>query len=111
VSGAVLRRLGEAEANDLGRFEITQDPRDRWAYKTPMLRNVARTAPYMHDGSLPTLEAVVAYYNAGGAGAPEQSVEIVPLGLTADEAHGLVAFLRALTAPAPGARAPALPCD
>jgi len=111
VSGAVLRRLGEAEANDLGRFEITQDPRDRWAYKTPMLRDVARTAPYMHDGSLPTLEAVVAYYNAGGAGAPEQAAEIVPLGLTADEERGLVAFLRALTAPAPGARAPAMPCD
>ncbi|HUL65420.1 MAG TPA: cytochrome c peroxidase [Burkholderiaceae bacterium] len=96
VSGELVRRLGDPDVNDLGRFEITQDPADRWAYKTPMLREVARTAPYMHDGSLRTLEAVVAYYNAGGAGAPDQATEIVPLGLSADEEHALVAFLRSL---------------
>lgn len=101
VSDAVLRRIGEPDASDLGRFEITQDPQDRWAYKTPMLREVARTAPYMHDGSLPTLEAVVAYYNAGGAGAPDQSTGIAPLGLAAAEEQALVAFLRALSARAP----------
>jgi cytochrome c peroxidase len=97
VSAAALRSLGEPDPNDLGRFEITQDPADRWAYKTPMLRDVARTAPYMHDGSLPTLEAVVAYYNAGGAGAPDQAAAIVPLGLGAQEQRALVAFLGALT--------------
>ncbi len=102
VSEAVVRRLGEPEANDLGRFEISQDPQDRWAYKTPMLREVARTAPYMHDGSLPTLESVVAYYNGGGAGAPDQAPEIAPLGLGAGEERALVAFLRSLSAQ-PGA--------
>jgi cytochrome c peroxidase len=106
VSGAVVRRLGEPEPNDLGRFEITQDPQDRWAYKTPILREVARTAPYMHDGSLPTLEAVVAYYNAGGAGAPDQAPEIVPLGLNTAEQRALVAFLRSLSAASPACDGP-----
>lgn len=106
VSAATVARLGEAEANDVGRFEITQDPADRWAYKTPMLRDVARTAPYMHDGSLPTLEAVVDYYDAGGAGAPDQAPEITPLGLSADERGALVAFLRTLNGHAAGTSCP-----
>ncbi|TFH26492.1 MAG: photosynthetic protein synthase I, partial [Myxococcales bacterium] len=51
---------------DLGRYEISGDPIDRWKFKTPSLRNVALSAPYMHDGSLRTLEDVIAYYNRGG---------------------------------------------
>jgi cytochrome c peroxidase len=110
LSAAAVDRMGEPEANDLGRFEITQDPADRWAYKTPMLREIARTAPYMHDGSLATLEAVVAYYNAGGAGAPDQDPALVPLGLNRAEQHALVAFLRSLTAHATGPATAAV-CD
>ena len=52
VAGDVVADASEPRPNDLGRYEITEDPDDRWRYKTPSLRNVALTAPYMHDGSL-----------------------------------------------------------
>jgi cytochrome c peroxidase len=94
---AVVRSIGAAPRSDLGRFEITRDPRERWAYKTPMLREVAATAPYMHDGSMPSLVAVVEYYDRGGAGAPGQSPLIAPLHLSATEKAALVAFLKALS--------------
>jgi cytochrome c peroxidase len=97
MGAAVVRSIGAAPRSDLGRFEITRDPRERWAYKTPMLREVAATAPYMHDGSLPSLEAVVEYYDRGGAGAPGQSPLIAPLHLSATEKAALVAFLKALS--------------
>ncbi len=97
LSAADIARIGAPPPSDLGRFEITLDPADRWAYKTPMLRNVALTAPYMHDGSLPTLEAVVEYYNRGGAGAPAQSPLLTPLQLSAAEKAALVRFLESLT--------------
>ncbi|WP_333839945.1 cytochrome-c peroxidase [Pelomicrobium sp.] len=82
---------------DTGRFEVTFDPRDRWAYRTPTLRNVALTAPYMHDGSLATLEEVVAFYDRGGFDHPLRDPRLKPLGLTAEEQQALVAFLKALT--------------
>lgn len=82
---------------DTGRFEVTFDPRDRWAYRTPTLRNVALTAPYMHDGSLATLEEVVAFYDRGGIDHPLRDPRLKPLGLTAEEQQALVAFLKALT--------------
>ena len=81
---------------DLGRFEITLDPADRYAFKTPSLRNVAGTAPYMHDGSLATLEDVVDFYDHGGGAAPGKSKALSALGLDADEKRALVAFLRSL---------------
>ena len=81
---------------DLGRFEITLDPADRYAFKTPSLRNVARTAPYMHDGSLATLEEVVDFYDHGGGDAPGKSEALSALGLDWDEKRALVAFLRSL---------------
>jgi cytochrome c peroxidase len=89
---------------DLGRFEITLDPADRYAFKTPSLRNVARSAPYMHDGSLATLEEVVDFYNQGGGDAPGKSEVLSALGLDSDGKRALVAFLRALD----GANLPAL---
>jgi cytochrome c peroxidase len=92
-----LETFSEPAAKDVGRYEITLDLRDRWAYKTPSLRNVALTAPYMHDGSLPTLEAVIDFYDAGGVDNPEKSPLIVPLGLGPGERAALAAFLRALT--------------
>jgi cytochrome c peroxidase len=67
------------------------------AFKTPTLREVARTAPYMHDGSLATLEAVVDFYDGGGIPNAHLDDEIRPLRLTADEKRALVAFLHALS--------------
>jgi cytochrome c peroxidase len=81
---------------DLGRFEITLDPADRYAFKAPSLRNVAHSAPYMHDGSLATLDEVVDFYDQGGGDVPGKSETLSPLGLGADEKRALVAFLRSL---------------
>lgn len=81
---------------DLGRFEITLDPGDRYAFKTPSLRNVARTAPYMHDGSLATLEDVVDFYEKGGGDLSGKSGLLITLGLLPTERRALVAFLRSL---------------
>lgn len=81
----------------LGLARLTGAPRDRGRFKIPGLRNVAVTAPYMHDGSIATLEEVVAHYVAGGARSSRQNPLVKPLDLTADEAAALVAFLRSLT--------------
>jgi cytochrome c peroxidase len=97
VSAHVIRSVGAEQAPDLGRYRVTGDPNDRWSFRTPSLRNVALTAPYMHDGSLATLDAVVAFYDAGGTPNPLLSPLIRPLGLSASERTDLVAFLRALT--------------
>lgn len=82
---------------DVGRFAVTRDSADRGAFKTPTLREIARTAPYMHDGSLATLEAVIDYYDRGGNRAPGLDHEIRPLHLTASEKQALMAFLGALS--------------
>ena len=82
---------------DEGRYLVTRSPADRGAFKTPTLREVGRTAPYMHDGSLATLETVVDFYDAGGRGNPHLDREIRPLHLSAGDKTDLVAFLRALT--------------
>jgi cytochrome c peroxidase len=79
------------------------------AFKTPSLRDTARRGPYMHDGSLPTLEAVVARYNHGGENRPSQSELISPLGLSPDEQRDIVAFLQTLTSPSRSRFAPTLP--
>jgi cytochrome c peroxidase len=83
---------------DPGRFAVTGDDRDRGAFRTPTLRNVALTAPYMHNGALPTLGDVVAFYDAGGGVVPGgTSPAIRPLHLTEPERQALVAFLESLT--------------
>jgi cytochrome c peroxidase len=86
-----------AGRNDLGRYEITLDPADRWKYRTPSLRNVALTGPYMHDGSIASLREVVEFYNAGGIANENLDPLIRPLSLSDAEIDDLVAFLRALT--------------
>lgn len=88
---------GRREPKDLGRFAVTKRDEDRGAFKTPTLRNIARTAPYMHDGSLGTLKDVVAYYNRGGNPNEHLDPRIMPLNLTKDEEAALVAFLEAFT--------------
>ena len=88
---------GVSEA-DRGRGVVTGRAADRGAFKVPSLRNVALTPPYMHDGSLATLESVVDFYDRGGGAAGRFDVELRPLRLTPDEKRALVAFLRSLTA-------------
>lgn len=95
-----LRRIGVADASDLGRQEVTGQASDARAFRTPSLRNVALTAPYMHDGSFDTLEEVLDHYMAGGWQAdPQQDQRIRPLPISRDERDAIVAFLRSLTSP------------
>ena len=89
--------VSEEIQNDLGRYEVTQDPNDRWKYVTPTLRNITLTAPYMHDGSMPTLRDVLKFYNQGGI--PNETLDplIKPLGLSEAQLDDLEAFLKSLT--------------
>lgn len=82
---------------DPGRYRLTHKDSDSALFKTPSLRNIALTAPYMHDGSFPTVEAVIEHYNSGGKAHPHKSPLIKPLNLSNQEKQDLVAFLRALT--------------
>jgi cytochrome c peroxidase len=81
---------------DLGRHRVTGRDEDRGKFKTPTLRGVALTAPYMHDGSLATLREVVEFYNRGGGTNPHRDALLAPLGLSPEEVQDLVAFLQAL---------------
>jgi cytochrome c peroxidase len=96
IAESATRSFSEPRPSDVGRFEVTQDPADRWAYRTPSLRNVSLTAPYMHDGSIATLEEVVEFYDGGGIENPGRDPLLKPLGLSAEEKQALAAFLRAL---------------
>ena len=91
-----LSAFADPRPPDLGRFDISQQAQDRFAFKTPSLRNVSRTAPYMHDGSLASLEEVVAFYNLGGEEAPGKSPLLKPLNLSEEDQRALVAFLKSL---------------
>lgn len=97
--------LTDPKASELGRFAVVDDLSTVGAFKTPTLRNVARTAPYMHDGSLKTLRDVVIHYNLGGKSQESESVNpylsggIRPLDLTEQEIDDLVAFMESLTSP------------
>jgi len=87
--------------NDSGRYLVSRDPADLGAFKTPGLRNVALTAPYMHNGLFATLEEVIEFYNDPRKKVPDaigtDSLLRKPLGLTAQEQQDLVAFLKTLT--------------
>jgi len=83
--------------SDIGREKVTENTADRGKFKVPTLRNVALTAPYMHDGSLTTLRDVVEHYSRGGQGHPNTDPTIQPLNLTAQEKNDLIAFLGSLT--------------
>lgn len=87
----------ELEYADAGRGRITFAPEDSGTFKVPGLRNVELTAPYMHDGSMRSLEEVVAHYNRGGAGHRNQDPRVKPLELDSLEQQALVAFLKGLT--------------
>lgn len=82
---------------DLGRASVTGRKEETGAFKTPTLRNVALTAPYMHDGSLATLDDVIEHYNKGGIKNPYLDPEIRPLHLSVREKEDLLEFLKSLT--------------
>ena len=86
---------------DLGRFVVTKQDKDRGAFKTPTIRNVELSAPYMHDGSQKTLMEVVEWYNKGGHPNPYLSKDVKKLDLTDQEKQDLVAFMKACTGPFP----------
>ena len=87
----------ETDDSELGRFLVTQKKEDIGAFKTPFLRDVLLTGPYMHDGSLETLWDVIEFFNKGGERNPFLDGEMKPLGLTTSEVDDLVNFLGALT--------------
>ena len=87
---------------DLGREQVTRRPEDRGRFNTPSLRNVARTAPYMHDGSLETLREVLEFYDRGGGSNPDLDRRLKPLSLTPAEIDNLLAYLRTLDSGASG---------
>lgn len=85
------------EYTDLGRYRVTGDDVDIGRFKTPTLRNIALTAPYMHDGSISSLEEVITLYNEGGKHHRNKDARVKPLYLTAKEEKELLAFLKSLT--------------
>lgn len=89
------------EFTDDGRFAISNKIHQDGAFKTPTLRNIAQTAPYMHDGSEKTLEETVEFYDKGGNPNPNLSKEIKPLHLTVQDKADLVAFMKSLTGEIP----------
>lgn len=97
VDRSIIDEVGLPPAPDVGLYEVTQNPHDRWKYRTPSLRNVALTAPYMHNGSISTLREVVEFYNEGGVANELLDPRIRPLGLNDDEMDALVVFMQSLT--------------
>lgn len=92
-SDSAFHNIG-LDSEDIGRKAISKLEGDHGAMKTPTLREIAKTAPYMHNGSLKTLEEVVAHYNKGGNGNRYQDEEIFPLKLSEQEQADLVTFLK-----------------
>jgi cytochrome c peroxidase len=100
LSDGSFHDIGTAQGSDIGRGRLFPGSiKLQHAFKTPTLRDVARRAPYMHDGSIPTLEAVIALYDRGGIDRPSRSPLIAPLGLTQEEKTDLIEFLNTLTSP------------
>jgi cytochrome c peroxidase len=97
------------ENPDIGREAVTKNPRHRGRFKTPGLRNVALTWPYMHDGSLRSIEDVIEVYDRGGEPNPNLDALMRPLGLSAQEKADLKAFMEALTGAMPVIGVPPLP--
>lgn len=108
-----FRRIGlKGSAADVGRYALDPKPENWQAFRTPTLRNVALTGPYMHDGSLKTLRDVIDFYDRGGdAGARRDADMPSKLDLTPQEKDDLAAFLRALTSSVKPVEVPFLPAD
>jgi cytochrome c peroxidase len=94
---------------DLGRYLVTKEEKDRGAFKTPTLRHVAQREPYMHNGVFHSLAEVIDFYNVGGGAVASKSPLLQALGLTAQEKRDLLEFLLALTGELPTMTPPELP--
>jgi len=93
-----FHNTGAGNGQDPGRWSVTRREEDRGAFKTPTLRQAALRPPYMHDGSLATIEDVIEHYDKGGSpGTANLDPDIQPLRLTKEEKQSLAAFLRALS--------------
>ena len=90
---------GRYPRTDQGLIEVSRRRRDMGNYRVPSLRNIALTAPYMHDGGLPTLEAVLKHYEKVGQNGRRRDVRLRSFRLTEPERADLLAFLNALTDP------------
>lgn len=101
----------EGELTDLGRYDETKVDADKGAFKTPTLRNIAATAPYMHDGSLKTLKDVVDFYAGGGNSNPYLDSKIKSIHLSGQERADLVAFLESLSGEPPRDSGPPTPAE
>ncbi len=99
----------DSDDPDLGRYEVTGNEEDKGAFKTPTLRNVEQTAPYMHDGSQKTLEEVVEWYVKGGHPNPHLSKDVKKLDLTEQDKADLVEFMKSLTGEFPEVEQERLP--
>jgi cytochrome c peroxidase len=97
LSDEQFHNTGAGWPRDVGRFAVTGREQDRGAFKTPSLREAARTPPYMHDGGLATLEEVIDFYDKGGKLNPALDSEIRELKLTLEEKQALLEFLKALS--------------
>lgn len=107
---ASFHDIGTATDDDIGRAKLfPTSVKLRYAFKTPTLRDVARRGPYMHDGSVESLEAVIDLYNRGGIDRPSRAEEIRPLNLTKGEKADLIAFLHTLDSTAQPYPLPILP--
>jgi cytochrome c peroxidase len=107
---ASFHDIGSAKGDDRGRGSLfANSVMLQYAFKTPTLRDVARRGPYMHDGSVPTLDAVVDLYDRGGIDRPSRSPEIHPLHLSNTEKADLIAFLQTLTGEPAAIQYPVLP--
>ncbi len=95
--------------SDPGLYAVTKSRQDFGRFRTPTLREVARTAPYMHNGSLPTLEAVVAFYDQGGGDTESKDPLLKKLNLTKQERDDLVAFLKSLSGEKVEVKVPEVP--
>ncbi len=97
VDQSIISAVGDDVPSDLGLYEVTENPHDRWKFKTPGLRNIYLTAPYMHNGAFTSLEQVVDFYDQGGV--PNEVLDplMKPLGLSEKDKQDLVAFMKALT--------------
>ncbi|MFQ5767004.1 MAG: cytochrome-c peroxidase [Acidobacteriota bacterium] len=99
LSDSDFHNLGvgmKAQNPDLGRYQVTHEEKDRGAFRTPTLRDVQHTAPYMHDGSLATMEEVIDWYDRGGEPNPWLDAQMRPLHLTPQEESDLLALLKSL---------------
>ena len=104
--------VGSAQKNDIGRGRLFPTSIAlQYAFKTPTLRDVARRAPYMHDGAVATLDEVIELYDRGGIVRPSRSADIFPLKLTKAEKSDLVAFLQTLTSAPEQVSVPPLPVE